>query len=241
MRTLVVGDIHAGLKALKQVLERAEATEEDLLIFLGDYVDGWSEAVETVNFLIGLKSSHHCVFLKGNHDELCHNWLRTGRENPIWLRSGGQASVQSYNAAPEALKELHIQFYNHLDEYYLDNKNRLYLHAGFTNQHGVTHEYFSKTFYWDRTLWEMALCLNPELPKNSPKYPARLKQYAEVYIGHTPVTRIGKTTPQQAANVWNVDTGAAFKGCLSIIDADTKEYWQSDPVYTLYPEEQGRN
>ncbi|MBT8204160.1 MAG: metallophosphoesterase [Eudoraea sp.] len=241
MRTLVIGDIHGGLRALKQVLERAEATEEDLLIFLGDYVDGWSEAVETVNFLIGLKSSHQCVLLKGNHDELCHKWLRTGRDNPIWLRSGGEASVQSYLAAPDALKELHIQFYNQLDEYYLDNKNRLYLHAGFTNQHGVTHEYFSKTFYWDRTLWEMALCLNPQLPKNSPKYPPRLKQYAEVYIGHTPVTRIGKTTPQQAANVWNVDTGAAFKGCLSIIDADTKEYWQSDPVYTLYPEEQGRN
>ncbi len=241
MRTLVVGDIHAGLKALKQVLERAEVTEEDLLIFLGDYVDGWSEAVETVNFLIGLKSSHRCVLLKGNHDELCHNWLKTGRDNPIWLRSGGEASVQSYRAAPEAIKELHIQFFDHLDEYYLDNKNRLYLHAGFTNQHGVTHEYFSKTFYWDRTLWEMALSLDPDLPKDSPKYPARLKQYEEVYIGHTPVTRIGESTPQQAANVWNVDTGAAFEGCLSIIDADTKVFWQSDPVYTLYPGEAGRN
>lgn len=241
MRTLVVGDIHAGLKALKQVLERAEVTEEDLLIFLGDYVDGWSEAVETVNFLIGLKSSHQCVLLKGNHDELCHNWLKTGRDNPIWLRSGGEASVQSYRAAPEAIKELHIQFFDHLDEYYLDNKNRLYLHAGFTNQHGVTHEYFSKTFYWDRTLWETALSLNPDLPKDSPKYPARLKQYEEVYIGHTPVTRIGESTPHQAANVWNVDTGAAFEGCLSIIDADTKVFWQSDPVYTLYPGEAGRN
>jgi len=241
MRTLVVGDIHAGLKALKQVLERAEVTEEDLLIFLGDYVDGWSEAVETVNYLIGLKSSHQCVLLKGNHDELCHNWLKTGRDNPMWLRSGGEASVQSYVTAPEAIKELHIQFFDHLDEYYLDNKNRLYLHAGFTNQHGVTHEYFSKTFYWDRTLWEMALSLDPDLPEDSPKYPARLKQYVEVYIGHTPVTRIGESTPQQAANVWNVDTGAAFKGCLSIIDADTKVFWQSDPVYTLYPGEEGRN
>jgi len=43
------------------------------------------------------------------------------------------------------------------------------------------------------------------------------------------------------ANVWNVDTGAAFKGPVTIMDADTKEFWQSDFVYTLYPEENGRN
>ena len=54
-RTLVVGDIHSGLQALKQVLEKAAITEDDTIIFLGDYIDGWSEAVETVNYLIQLK------------------------------------------------------------------------------------------------------------------------------------------------------------------------------------------
>ncbi len=123
----------------------------------------------------------------------------------------------------------------------MDSHNRLFLHAGFTNLRGVGHEYFPKVFYWDRTLWELALSLDPDLPVDSPRYPERLKKYEEIYIGHTPVTRIGKTVPQQAANVWNIDTGAAFKGRLSIIDADTKEFWQSDPVYTLYPGEPGRN
>jgi serine/threonine protein phosphatase 1 len=44
-----------------------------------------------------------------------------------------------------------------------------------------------------------------------------------------------------AINVWNVDTGAAFKGKLSAIDLDTKEVFQSDAVYILYPNEVGRN
>ena len=241
MRTLVIGDIHAGLRALKQVLERADVTEDDLLIFLGDYVDGWSEAVETVNFLIGLRSSHQCIFLKGNHDELCHNWLTTARDNPMWLLSGGEATVKSYARLEASIKDLHIQFFHQLENYHVDNKNRLFLHAGFTNLKGVGYEYFPKTFYWDRTLWELALSLDPSLPVDSPKYPSRLKQYEEIYIGHTPVTRLGERVPQQAGNVWNIDTGAAFKGCLSIIDADTKVFWQSDPVYTLYPMEQGRN
>jgi serine/threonine protein phosphatase 1 len=38
--TFVIGDIHGGLAALKQVLERAPVKPADTLIFLGDYVDG---------------------------------------------------------------------------------------------------------------------------------------------------------------------------------------------------------
>jgi serine/threonine protein phosphatase 1 len=45
----------------------------------------------------------------------------------------------------------------------------------------------------------------------------------------------------QMANIWNVDTGAAFKGPLTILDVDTKEFWQSESLPTLYPNEKGRN
>ena len=118
---------------------------------------------------------------------------------------------------------------------------RLFLHAGFTNLKGIEHEYFTKTFYWDRTLWELAMSLDPGLNENDLHYPKRLTNYKEIYIGHTPVTRMGKTTPQNGANVWNIDTGAAFMGPLTIMDVDTKKYWQSDPVHTFYPDENGRN
>ena len=39
-RILVIGDIHGGIRALRQVFERADVTVSDKLIFLGDYVDG---------------------------------------------------------------------------------------------------------------------------------------------------------------------------------------------------------
>jgi serine/threonine protein phosphatase 1 len=241
MRTLVVGDIHAGLRALLQVMQRAGVNEEDELIFLGDYVDGWSEAVETVNFLIGLNSTHNCRFLKGNHDELCAAWLRSEKSNPLWLKHGGQSSIDSYNHHSGSVRKIHLDFYDRLENYYLDDQQRLFLHAGFTNLHGVEAEYYTKPYYWDRTLWELALALDPELSLTDLRYPKRLSHYQEIYIGHTPVTRIGKTKPYRAANVWNIDTGAAFEGPLSVIDIDSKEIWQSDPVYTLYPGEKGRN
>jgi serine/threonine protein phosphatase 1 len=45
----------------------------------------------------------------------------------------------------------------------------------------------------------------------------------------------------QACNVWNVDTGAAFLGKLSALNVETKDFWQSDIVQQLYPNEKGRN
>ena len=241
MRTLVVGDIHAGLRALVQVMDRAGVSEEDELVFLGDYVDGWSEAAETVNYLIELNSSHNCIFLRGNHDELCEAWLRTEKSNPLWLKSGGQSSIDSFNRFSGEIRKIHLNFFSRLRNYYLDDRQRLFLHAGFTHINGVAAEYYTKPFYWDRTLWELALALDPQLTPADIRYPKRLSHYHEIYIGHTPVTRIDKTLPCRAANVWNIDTGAAFKGPLSIIDIDSKEIWQSDPVYTLYPGEKGRN
>ena len=241
MRTLVIGDIHSGLKALKQVLNKADLRSEDHLIFLGDYVDGWSEAVPTVDFLIQLRSSYRCTFIRGNHDELCRDWLLSDVDNPLWLQHGGQATMDSYRKSDESTKEIHEKFYAGLENYFLDDRNRLFIHAGFTNLKGIDFEYFTKTFYWDRTLWELALALSPNLSPDDLFYPKRLTNYKEIFIGHTPVVRIGRTTPLNAANVWNIDTGAAFNGPLTIMDVDTKEFWQSDPVYTFYPDETGRN
>ena len=41
-------------------------------------------------------------------------------------------------------------------------------------------------------------------------------------------------------NVWNLDTGAGYRGRLTIMDIDSKKYWQSDNAILLYPNERGR-
>ncbi len=240
-KTYVIGDIHSGLRALKQVLDLVPNASDNLYVFLGDYVDGWSEASETVDFLIDFSERNNCILLRGNHDELVYNFLKDKNNNPMWLAHGGESSKRSYaNVSEEDIKR-HLQFYEGLQNYYIDSENRLYLHAGFTNLHGPAHEYFKHSVYWDRTLWEMACSLDPLLSITDSHYPKRLLLFSEIFIGHTPVTRIGKTVPVNYANVWNIDTGAAFEGPLSIIEVSSKEVWQSDPVWRLYPEEEGRN
>lgn len=240
-RTFVIGDIHGGLRALLQALNRAQVTTSDTLIFLGDYVDGWSESPQVLDFLIDLNQKQNCIFMKGNHDALLLDWLDSSKDNQMWYQHGGEATVNAYKNISRIDKQKHIDFLKTLRNYYLDAQNRLFVHAGFTNMNGVGYEFFPKQFYWERTLWEMVVCLDDRISKKSDYYPKRLLLYNEIYIGHTPVTKLGETTPMQKANVWNVDTGAAFKGCLSILDVDSKQFWQSDSLPSLYANEIGRN
>ena len=239
--TFVIGDIHGGLKALQQVISRANVTGSDKLIFLGDYVDGWSETPAVLDFLIDLSATYSCVFMQGNHEEMLIKWLKKEDDNELWRFHGGEATVQAYQNIPLKTIEKHISFLEKLNEYYIDDKNRLFVHAGFTHLKGVAFEYFRGMLWWDRTLWETAMAVDGNLSADSVRYPQRLKLYKEIYVGHTPVIRFGASAPMNFANVWNVDTGAAFTGKLSILNVDTKEYWQSDSLPDLYPAEKGRN
>ncbi len=240
-RTIVIGDIHGGLKALIQLLQKIDISPNDKLIFLGDYVDGWSDSANTVTYLIELAKQNTCVFIRGNHDDLTEAWLKTGDLNEQWLQHGGQSSIDAYRNFSSEEKKAHLDFYSQMVDYYVDKNNNLFVHAGFTNIRGPEQEYFPKTLFWDRTLWEMVLALDKKLAKDNDYYPKRLLLFEEIFIGHTPVTRIGKEKPVNIANVWNTDTGAAFKGRISAVEIKTKEIWQSDPVHELYPDEEGRN
>ncbi|MFK7748647.1 MAG: metallophosphoesterase [Kordia sp.] len=243
MRTLAIGDIHGGFKALTQVLNRANVTTDDTLIFMGDYVDGWSESAELVEFLIQLNTKQKCIFIRGNHDVWCHEWLMDGHVNDVWYMHGGKETLESYERV-NYNKQQHLAFYENLENYYIDDENRLFLHAGFTSMHGVLKEHYHKNFYFDRTLIESALLaekIGLDNLSDSRYAPRRFQHYKEIYVGHTPTINYDCHIPIKAHNLWDVDTGAAFTGKLSILDIDTKEFWQSDPLPELYPDEKGRN
>jgi serine/threonine protein phosphatase 1 len=188
-----------------------------------------------------MKETHNVICIRGNHDDLLLEWLKNGTDNPQWFDHGGEATVTAYQNRDAAILTAHIAFIESLVDFHLDGQNRLFIHAGFTNMNGVDFEYFPKLFYWDRSLWETALALDKNMITTDLAYPKRLTLYNEIFIGHTPVSRIGKTIPVQMANVWNVDTGAAFRGPLTIMDVDSKAYWQSENLDVLYPNEKGRN
>jgi serine/threonine protein phosphatase 1 len=68
-------------------------------------------------------------------------------------------------------------------------------------------------------------------------------RWSEIYLGHTPVSNFNKylKTPQKWTNIWAMDTSATFKGCVTLMDIDSKEIYQSDECFKLYANEAGRN
>lgn len=257
--TFVVGDIHGAHKALVQCLERSGFDNEtDTLISLGDIADGWSEVYECVEELLKIKN---LIAIKGNHDDWALEMMQLG-SHPS-LEQGGKATRDSYEKhwreGGEYFPESHLNFFKYQHLYYIDAANRMYVHGGFNRHFSVKEQYSNTIFYWDRDLWMSALSY--ERVSKSPSYiggPFKIKDnFTSVFIGHTTTVNwsmnetvgvggivipgnVPCTIPMQAANIFNLDTGAGFKGKLTIMDVDTKQYWQSDPVQELYPNERGR-
>jgi hypothetical protein len=206
----------------------------------------WCLQTTTTNFLVRREGKS---YFTGN----CWTgeWLEFGRANPNWLPQGGQATVESYIRTGFVMSQSHRDFFKNLHNYYIDNENRVFVHGGFTSHRGAGHEHYASDYYWDRTLWEMALVSHNSKDKvENNKF---FNNHKEVYLGHTTTgnwkmkahypehkypeqASSGKiTVPMNRCNVWNMDTGGGFEGKLTIMDVDTKQFWQSNFVKDLYP------
>lgn len=260
MKTFVIGDIHGGYKALVQCLERSKFDyEKDTLIQLGDICDGWSEVYESVNELLKIKS---LIAIRGNHDSWFEMWLKYGRHPVDWLQ-GGDGTLISYcralnreyahrfsgyttNLLPADLPDSHYQFFtNKQKPYYIDSENRLYVHGGINRHHPIDDQIYNNEdiLMWDRDFWMAAMSYGKVEAGDltiRPKFKIH-DDFKEVFIGHTSTVFWKTDKPINAANVWNLDTGGGYNGKLTIMDVNTKEYWQSDNLKELYINEKGRN
>jgi len=257
-RILTCGDIHGNYDALVQVLERSKFNNSiDQLIMLGDYTDRHSDSAKVVQLLIELQveSDNRHIYIRGNHDVWCGEWLETGVRNKIWTQQGGSATIDSYMSTMLFTEESHKKFFRSLHNYYVDDQNRGFVHGGFKSRQGLGHEMYQADYYWDRDLWNLSLTSDTlyqkgTLHKEGVPQGYRMLKHKEIFIGHTNTTawnykhngvlritdntnpdcKVGKpiTTPIQACNVWNMDTGGGYNGKVTIMDINTKEYYQSD-------------
>lgn len=240
-KRFVVGDIHGAHRALLQVFERSGFRyETDQLICIGDVADGWSEVPQCFDELLAVKD---LIYILGNHDEWLYNWFVFQEEPVIWLTQGGRQSAIAYNKY-KGDRSKHEMLLKHGKPYHIIEDieagvawTKLFVHGGY-DWHRPIGETDLSDLIWDRHLWESALFWKKVLPAC---YKCKVQDYDEVFIGHTTTARVDPTLkPVQASNVWNIDQGAGWEGKLTLMNIDTKEYWQSDLVGELYPEEKGR-
>lgn len=252
-----IGDIHGNYKGLLQAIDRSPfKPHEDTLIILGDLVDGGPDSALVIDYLAKLPNK---ILIKGNHDVSFTEWLNGGVHPYHWVQ-GGQHTAQSYinwvsrntgevrNILPDGkgayktnltyldIPGIHRDFLNSAVNYFIHDNN-CFVHGGFNRHLLINEQQISDIYYWDRDLWMQALSYK-EVKDSTGHLKFKMKDtFNNVFIGHTSTLNWGKTEPMNAANIWNLDTGAGFNGVITIMDVNSKEYWQSDLVKDLYGEE----
>lgn len=225
-RQFVVGDIHGAFKALLQCFEKAGFSyDDDQLICLGDVCDGWPGVKESIAEMMKIQN---LVYIKGNHDHWAQLWMEGGDAPDMWLSQGGMATAKSYR---DGVPDEHIRFLSDASLYYED-KGNLFVHGGFDPGRPIEHQP-ADVLMWDRKLvyaaWEYR------------DAGIKLTDYKAVFLGHTPTFNLFGTKPIKACDVWLMDTGAGWSGgCLTIMNVETGEFFQSSVVDSLYPDFRGR-
>lgn len=245
-RTFVIGDIHGDLAALERLLvQLGPLTEEDTVVFLGDYVDRGANPRGVVERVQEFErdSVTHTVTLRGNHED---KWVESF-EKPdlpylVQQANGCAATFRSFTGgAPlvpdESLTPAELQKMLEVDTWmpweviawmsrlklYYEDEHAIYVHAGLDGRGSE---------------WKHPSDSSPKplLWMRDPQFFANYRG-KRVVFGHTPVEElpIADGAPP-ARRVWvrgdgelvGVDTGSGKGGVLSAIELPSGRIAQSE-------------
>ena len=73
----IVGDIHGCFTVLREALP--EIRDDELYIFVGDYLDRGLENAAVLNFMLGIRDRKNCHFIEGNHEETLRSYAEDAK------------------------------------------------------------------------------------------------------------------------------------------------------------------
>lgn len=101
-RAFAIGDIHGHHQQLVNLIAAIAPTNDDTLIFLGDYVDRGPDSKAVIDEIIALKDVCNVVMLKGNHEVMMVEAFTTKhlKNRHVlasgWMKYGGIETLASY-------------------------------------------------------------------------------------------------------------------------------------------------
>ena len=128
-RVYVIGDVHGCVREPEILLRHLETqeglTQEDLVVFLGDYIDRGADTKAVIDLVLGFRTRFPKTrFLNGNHEDMLLDFLGFGGNlGQAFLYNGGLETIQSYGitvfAPPgemvSAMPPEHFKFYCELE------------------------------------------------------------------------------------------------------------------------------
>lgn len=223
-RVLVIGDVHGNYDKLMNLWEQIHYTDDDFLIFLGDYIDRGDKPLECLDFVMNLVKNHKNVHaLMGNHEWFMQNYFKkyTLDESDAFMddwmmeRNGGSVTLHAlkdvYVKNPEKAMK-YIEFVNNLDVYNEDIDGIFFVHAGVNPDRDL----HSQTI--EDMVWIREDCYN--------YYD---NEEVSLVVGHTPVQYFGWDKPTFLENnILLMDTGSFIpNGKISCVDLKSGKLYQS--------------
>ena len=104
MNIFAIGDIHGCLKQLVTLQDKIfnypkYNKDEDLLLYLGDYIDRGPSSKDVINHILQLQTEGiKSIFLMGNHEQFMIDFLFNKINNlSSWLMNGADQTFKSYD------------------------------------------------------------------------------------------------------------------------------------------------
>ncbi len=250
-RVLVIGDIHGEFKKLMSLYKKIQVTDNDLVIFLGDYVDRGRENVKVLKFIMSESQKENVIALCGNHEDMLLTDILAGQSAYETL---GEIALQKLEEPDfedkvfKFLKNLPYKF-----EMEINGKEYFFCHAGvdpnvpFDEQDEIDLLWIREQFF---TVYDgekivvvghtpvMFLPSDEEFQKileNAGKeiFDEIDDEYKEstFYVPFEKALQVSKCKPQwrRGGKILMMDTGSFLpNGYISCIDLVSGELWQSD-------------
>ena len=109
-RIIVIGDLHGYDDPLQALLKKIEIQIDDLIIFIGDYIDRGPSSKSLIDKLVQLKNENsNILFLKGNHEDMLLGsvgYHAVVQDVNTWLYNGGSMTLISYGMGKREILNL---------------------------------------------------------------------------------------------------------------------------------------
>ena len=226
-RILAVGDIHGMYEKLINLMEKVQFNpKEDLLIFLGDYIDRGPQSLECVDYVMSLQQQYpeRVICLKGNHEAMCSNYYKyEGHKQSfmsegndlqmvlVWLDNGGKDTFRQFKKLKKTELQKRLRWMRTLSTYYQAG-NYYFCHAG-VEPYILLDKQREEDLLWIHK-WFIRMYHKNEI----------------IVVGHTPVQRLDYPPVPQFLdnNIILCDTGSFMDdGKLSCVDVLSKMFWQA--------------
>ena len=206
-RVLAVGDIHGMYEKLITLMDKIRFDpEEDLLVFLGDYIDRGPDSVQCLQYVYDLQHSSpdSVICLLGNHEVMMSSYL---------MQKRGFETLQQLNELEKAKKDELLRWVENLPVKY-QYQEFFFCHAGVDPDVPLPAQTEFDMLWRRQQWWE------------------QYKGEETIVVGHTPVQKVKKRARYVKPlflpnNIIMCDTGAYMTGGkLTCVDVLSQKVWQ---------------